>query len=78
MTAILIFYPEGLSVFAPLAPENLGWIKLAPTIKDFPAATAIFKDFQGISRCVRTLESMEWFCHPRQSRVIGIRFHDFR
>ena len=69
MTAILIFYPDGLSVFAP---ENLGWIKLALTIKDFPAATAIFKDFQGISRCVRTLESMEWFCHPRQSRVIGI------
>ena len=56
------FYPEGLS-YEVL--ENLGWIKLAPKFKDFPAPTAIFKDFQGLelfiskfqglSRCVRTL-----------------------
>ena len=26
----------------------LGWIKLAPKFKDFPALTAIFKDFQGL------------------------------
>ena len=38
------FYPEGLS-YEVL--ENLGWIKLAPKFKDFPAPTAIFKDFQG-------------------------------
>ena len=25
----------------------LGWIKLAPKFKDFPAPTATFKDFQG-------------------------------
>ena len=59
------FYPEGLSY---LVLENLGWIELAPKFKDFPAPTAIFKDFQGLelfisnfkdfqglSRCVRTL-----------------------
>ena len=59
------FYPEGLSY---QVLENLGWIKLAPKFKDFPAPTAIFKDFQGlelfisnfkdfqgVSRCVRTL-----------------------
>ena len=28
--------------------ENPGWTKLAPKFKDFPAATAIFKDFQGL------------------------------
>ena len=26
----------------------LGWIKLAPKFKDFPALAAIFKDFQGL------------------------------
>ena len=59
------FYPEGLSYWVL---ENLGWIKLALTFKDFPVPTAIFKDFQGLelfisnfkdfqglSRCVRTL-----------------------
>ena len=59
------FYPEGLSYWVL---ENLGWIKLAPKFKDFPAPTAIFKDFQGLelfisnfkdfhglSRCMRTL-----------------------
>ena len=56
------FYPEHLSVFAAFP---LGWIKLAPKFKGFPARTAIFKDlnfysiskfkdFQGLSRCVRT------------------------
>ena len=28
--------------------ENPGWTKLAPKFKDFPAPTAIFKDFQGL------------------------------
>ena len=37
-------YPECLPVFV-LFP--LGWIKLAPKFKDFPAPTEIFKDFQG-------------------------------
>ena len=27
---------------------SLGWIKLAPKFKDFPALTAIFKNFQGL------------------------------
>ena len=36
------FYPERLSVFAPFP---LRWFKLAPKFKDFPAQTAIFKDF---------------------------------
>ena len=40
------FYPGGLSVFAPFP---LGWIKLAPKFKDFPAPTVIFKDFQGLA-----------------------------
>ena len=61
------FYPEGLSY---QVLENLGWIKLAPKFKDFPAPTTIFKDFQGLelfisnfkdfqglSRCVRTLST---------------------
>ena len=39
------FYPELLSVFTPFP---LGWIKLAPKFKDFPATTAIFKGFQGL------------------------------
>ena len=34
-------------MFAPLALVNLGWMKLAPKFEDFPAPTAIFKDFQG-------------------------------
>ena len=33
------FYTEGLSY---KALEFLGWIKLAPKFKDFPAPTAIF------------------------------------
>ena len=37
-------YPEHLPVFVPFP---LGWIKLAPKFKDFPASTEIFKDFQG-------------------------------
>ena len=37
-------YPERLPVFVP---SPLGWIKLAPKFKDFPARTEIFKDFQG-------------------------------
>ena len=28
------------------ALENLGWIKLVPKIKYYPAPTAIFKDFK--------------------------------
>ena len=36
------FYTEGISVVAPFP---LGWIKLAPKFKEFPAPTAIFKDF---------------------------------
>ena len=39
------FYPEGL---LHQALQDLGWIKLASTFKDFPALTAIFKDFQGL------------------------------
>ena len=42
------FYPEGL------APFPLGWIKLAPKFKDFPATTAIFMDFQGACKpCIQ-------------------------
>ena len=41
------FYPEGLSVFASLLLQFLGWIKLALKLMDFLAPTAIFKDFQG-------------------------------
>ena len=40
-----------------LVLENPGWIKLALKFKDFPAPTAIFKDFQRLSRCVRTLKT---------------------
>ena len=36
------FYTEGISVVAPFP---LGWMKLALKFKDFPAPTAIFKDF---------------------------------
>ena len=36
------FYTEGISVVAPFP---LGWIKLAPKFKEFPAQTAIFKEF---------------------------------
>ena len=32
------------------ALENLGWIKLALKFEDFPAPTAIFKDFQGVCK----------------------------
>ena len=39
------FHPEGLSVCPFYAIENLGLIKLAPKFKDFPALTAIFKNF---------------------------------
>ena len=67
------FYPEHLSVFAAFP---LGWIKLAPKFKGFPARTAIFKDlnfyfilkfkdFQGLSRCVRTPTLL--FCRTEQS-----------
>ena len=43
------FYPEGLSVFAPFSLEfYLNYkVYLALEFKDFPAPTAIFKDFQG-------------------------------
>ena len=41
------FFPKGLSVFASLLLQFLGWIKLAPKFMDFLAPTAIFKDFQG-------------------------------
>ena len=30
------------------ALENLGWIKLVPKFKYYPAPTAIFKDFKGL------------------------------
>ena len=63
------FYPDrSFCVCSFQTLENLCWIKLAPKFKDFPAPTAIFKDFQGLelfisnfmdfqglSRCVRTL-----------------------
>ena len=39
------FSTEDLSVFAPIP---LDWIKLATKFKDFPALTAVFKDFQGV------------------------------
>ena len=56
------FYPEGLSYYVL---ENLGWIKLAPKFKDFPAPTAIFKDFQGLelSRWVQTPPPPLTFTH---------------
>ena len=41
------FFPEGLSVFASLLLQFLGWIKLAPKFMDFLAPTGISKDFQG-------------------------------
>ena len=49
------FYPEGLSY---QVLENLGWIKLAPKFKDFQGLELFisnFKDFQRVSRCMRTL-----------------------
>jgi len=44
------FYSEGLSVFAPFSLEFYLTYKvyLALKFKDFPAPTAIFKDFQGL------------------------------
>ena len=40
--------PDGLSVFASLLLQFLGWTKLAPKFMDFARTnwTAIFKDFQ--------------------------------
>ena len=52
------------SIYFHKALQNLTWIKLATNFKEFPALTAIFKDFQGLefyfeiqrlSRRVRTL-----------------------
>ena len=40
------FYPEGLSYYVL---ENLGWIKLAPKFKDFPATTAISRTFKALN-----------------------------
>ena len=52
------FYPEGLSVFAPFSLEfYLNYkVYLALEFKDFPAPTAIFKDFQG------ACEPCVWYC----------------
>lgn len=35
--------------FSSQALEKLYWIKLATNFQDFPAATEIFKDFQGLN-----------------------------
>ena len=53
------FYPELLSVFTPFP---LGWIKLAPKFKDFPATTAIFEGFQGI--CILKFKNFQGVANP--------------
>ena len=53
------FYPEGLSYYVL---ENLGWIKLAPKFKDFPAPTAIFKDFQGLELFISNFKDFQGAC----------------
>ena len=64
-------YPEGLSVFAPFP---LGWIKLAPKFKNFPAATSFSRTFkeinkiQGLPRCVRTL-AIQWIERKPKSKA---------
>ena len=55
------FYPEGLSY---QVLENLGWIKLAPKFKDFPAPTAIFKDFQGLELFISNFKDFQGACEP--------------
>ena len=55
------FYPEGLSYWVL---ENLGWIKLAPKFKDFPAPTAIFKDFQGLELFISNFKDFQGACEP--------------
>ena len=58
------FYPESPSY---QVLENLGWIKLAPKFKDFPAPTAIFKDFQGLEllfQISRTFKEFQGACEP--------------
>ena len=41
----------------------LGWIKLAPKFKDFPALTAIFKDFQSLEFLLGSLSRRFWAVH---------------
>ena len=62
------FYPEGLSYYAL---ENLGWIKLAPKSKNFPAPTAIFKDFQGLELFISNFKDFPF--KVRANPVRGFR-----
>ena len=55
------FYPEGLSY---QVLENLGWIKLAPKFKDFPAPTAIFKALNFLVQISRTFKEFQGACEP--------------
>ena len=57
------FYTEGISVVAPFP---LGWIKLAPKFKEFPAPTAIFKDFQGLFKKLKFMDfqGLSSACEP--------------
>jgi len=71
MTAILIFILK-VCVCSFYAPENLGWIKLAPIFKDFPATTAIFKARPNPIECGAVLSSSS----IKSDR--HYRFHDFR
>ena len=58
-TTRAILSSEGLSVSAHI--ENVGWINLAQKLKDFPAATAIFKDSQGVSKpCISAFTAINY------------------
>ena len=49
------------------ALENLGWIKLVPKFKYYPAPTAIFKDFKGLEYLFQnstTVKDFQGTCKP--------------
>lgn len=52
---------RSFSVCSYQALENVGWINLAQKLKDFPAATAIFKDSQGVSKpCISAFTAINY------------------
>ena len=48
----------------------LGWIKLAPKFKDFPAPTAIFKDFQGLECLFEKFKDFQGACEPWENLLL--------
>ena len=53
----------------------LGWIKLAPKFKDFPAPTANFKDFQGLEFLFQNSRTFKVHTHSVTFLLCNLSVH---